>query len=175
MVSRPFLLALSLAGPLSYAGTRFAHDIHLSHTRMVVEGATITARVRVFHDDLEAALRRHSGRAELMVRDGSSQDSIFIAYLESRVTLHSGGVRLKPRVLQSGPDPDAVDSPMWWYVVEFKAPRPIAELTLRHELMFELFGDQRNIVALVHMPHQARYSMYFAAGESRAQTVTLKH
>jgi len=138
---------------------------------MVVDGPTVLARVRVFHDDLEVVLRRHSHRPDLKITDVSSQDSAFAAYFDAKVSLISAGERLHPRVLQSGPDPDASDSPMWWYLVELKASRPIESLAVRYELMFEQFGDQRNIIAILKTPGDQRQSLYFAAGESREQVV----
>jgi hypothetical protein len=148
-----------------------AHDVHLSHTRMVVDGATVLARVRVFHDDLELVLQRHGSRPDLRITNGASQDSAFAAYFDARVSLTSAGERLRGRVLQSGPDPDASDSPMWWYLIELKAAKPIESLAVRYELMFEQFGDQRNIVAILKMPGEKRQSLYFAAGEEREQVV----
>jgi hypothetical protein len=138
---------------------------------MVVDGSTVLARVRVFHDDLEVVLRRHGNRPDLSITDGSSHDSAFAAYFDAKVSLISAGERLHPRVLQSGPDPDASDSPMWWYLIELKAAKPIEQLTVRYELMFEQFGDQRNIIAILKTPGEKRQSLYFAAGETREQVV----
>jgi hypothetical protein len=149
-----------------------AHDIHLSHTRMVVDGSTVLARVRVFHDDLEIVLRRQGNRPDLRITDGSSHDSAFAAYFDSKVSLKSAGERLHSRVLQSGPDSDASDSPMWWYLVELKASKPIQSLAVRYALMFEQFSDQRNIIAILKTPGDKRRSLYFAAGEDREQVVT---
>lgn len=165
-------LVVLLAGltPVAH-GTSARHDIHLSHTRMVVDGATVLARVRVFHDDLELVLRRHVARPELRITDGAAQDSAFAAYFDARVSLTSSGERLRPRVLHSGPDPDATDSPMWWYLVELKASKPIESLVMRYDLMFEQFTDQRNIVAILKLPGEKRQSLYFAAGEEREQVV----
>lgn len=148
-----------------------SHDVHLSHTRMVVDGATVLARVRVFHDDLEVVLRRHGNRPDLRISSGASQDSAFAAYFDAKVSLRSAGERLVPKVLQSGPDPDASDSPMWWYLVELKASKPIESLAVRYGLMFEQFTDQRNIVAILKMPGEKRQSLYFAAGDEREQVV----
>lgn len=164
------LLFVAALGPARSSGAA-AHDIHLSHTRMVIDGASVLARVRVFHDDMELVLRRHSGRPELRITDGSSQDSAFAAYFDAKVSLTSAGERLHPRVIESGPDPDATDSPMWWYLVELKARRPIHALGVKYELMFEQFEDQRNIVSVLKLPGEERRSLYFAAGESREQLV----
>lgn len=168
---RPVLFLLAAAVGPAPSGRAALHDIHLSHTRMVVDGATVQARIRVFHDDLELVLRRHTTRPELSVGDRSSHDSVFAAYFDATVSLTSSGERLRPRVIQSGRDPDATDSPMWWYLVEFRAAKPIQTLAVKFELMFEQFDDQRNIVSIVKMPGEARRSLYFAPGERGEQVV----
>lgn len=168
---RPLLFLSAMAVGPAPTGRAALHDIHLSHTRMVVDGATVQARIRVFRDDLETVLRRHSTRQELSIRDGSSQDSLFAAYFDATVALTSAGERLRARVIQSGRDPDATDSPMWWYLVELRAASPIHTLAVRYELMFEQFDDQRNIVSILKMPGEARRSLYFAPGERGEQVV----
>jgi hypothetical protein len=167
------LLFLALAGarPLGETGR---HDIHLSHTRMVVDGASIVCRVRVFHDDAEAVLRRFANQPGLRITDGSSQDSLFQRYFDSRVTMTAGGERLHGRVLQSGRDAEVTDSPMWWYLIEYRAAKPVQLVAIRHELMFEQFPDQRNIMTVLKMPKEERYSLYFAAGESKEQVLEFR-
>ncbi len=44
-----------------------AHDVHISHTRLVLEGTAVAGRVRVFHDDLQIALRAEAGDSALLV------------------------------------------------------------------------------------------------------------
>ena len=169
---RPVVVALFAVTTCSAAGAApRAHDIHLTHTRMVVEHTKITARVRIFRDDLQTVLQRHSGRPSLQVSPATPQDSLFRAYFMSKVVVSAGGRRLQARVIRSGPDLDATDAPMWWYLVELRATRPITSLGLRYELMYDMFDDQRNVLTVVKMPSADRYSLYFAAGDSKEQTL----
>lgn len=158
-------------GPF-HSGPLAAHDIHLSHTRMVVDGTKIRATIRLFQDDMELVLRRHTRRPDLTVLRRSALDSAFASYLREKVVLTSAGERLHGRILASEPDPQPADSPMWVFNVELSAQRPIVALTVRFDLMFEQFDDQRNIVIVVREGDAQRRSLYFAPGGSRDQTVT---
>lgn len=172
MLFRVLLLAFIAALDPFRSGPPPAHDIHLSHTRIVVDGTRLRARIRVFQDDMEQVLRRHTGNKELATVQRSALDSAFASYLQAKVALTSAGQRLRGRVTASGPDADPTDSPMWVYEVEFVAPRPVNTLTVRFELMFEQFDDQRNVVIVVREGEAQRRSLYFAPGSSREQSVT---
>lgn len=159
------LLALSLqAKSLDRSPHIRAHDVHLTYSRMVVDGASVTCRVRLFKDDLDKALQS-SGPA-------ATTDSLFAAYFNAHVSMSSAGQRLTGRVLQSGRDPDVTDQEMWWFQIEASAARPITTLTLRIALFFELYRDQKNLVTLLKMPGEERRSLLFAGGESKDQVIT---
>jgi hypothetical protein len=150
--------------------THASHDIHLTHTRVTIEGRTITCRVRLFHDDLERALRHRSRRPTLLVTEGTPHDSLFGAYFNEKVSLRVDGAALVGRVIDSGRDRDATDFPMWWYVVELRSPAPPRTLTVRYGLLFEHFEDQRNILTVIREPDE-RHSLYFAVGQALEQVV----
>ncbi len=159
------LLALSLqAKSLDRSPHIRAHDVHLTYSRMVVDGASVTCRVRLFKDDLDKALRS-SGPA-------ATTDSLFAAYFNAHVTMSSDGRRLSGRVVQSGRDPDVTDQEMWWFQIEASAARPITTLTLRIALFFELYKDQKNLVTLLKMPGEERRSLLFAGGDTAEQVIT---
>lgn len=172
MLFQVFLVALVPSFGPFHSGPLPAHDIHLSHTRIVVDGAKLRARIRLFQDDMELVLRRHTRRPDLTVLRRPSLDSAFASYLQAKVALTSAGQQLASRITASGPDPDPTDSPMWVFDVELSSPRPVSALTVRFELMFEQFDDQRNIVIVVREGDAQRRSLYFAPGGSREQTVT---
>ena len=147
-----------------------AHDVHVSHTRAVVEGRTVVLNVRLFADDLEATLRRASGNAALRL-DTPAADSAFARYLARQVTVTADGAPLAPRVTQAGTANDATGVPMRWYLVELAAPRPVQALAIRNALLFDTFRDQQNIVAVMRMPGERRTTLFFASGDEKAQTV----
>ncbi|MCC6319039.1 MAG: hypothetical protein IT361_15270 [Gemmatimonadaceae bacterium] len=160
----PLLLLLPLAGP--------RHDIHLTHTRLVVEGRKITGRIRLFHDDTEAALQRSTGRRDLRITAADPQRAAFERYLDSTVALTAGGRRLPARVVAAGADPGDGIAPMWWYDVEYLAPARVTRLGLRHAVMFDQFDNQRNIVSVLVRPGDRRFSLYFAVGDRREHVLT---
>jgi hypothetical protein len=173
----PLLLALLLlAVPLHATGlgrpaggARTIHDIHLSYTRMVVDGPSIVCRVRVFKDDIEGALRRHLSSPSFQLAATPASDSAFASYFNAHATISSDGTRLSARVRESASDPDVADETMWTYLVELSAPAPVRSVSIRIGLLFEVFKDQKNIVTLLKMPREERFSLYFSAGDSTAK------
>ena len=146
------------------------HDVHVSHMRVVVEGATVAAQVRLFHDDLQDAVRAHA-KAPLLVLSSAAGDSAFARYFAQGVGVTADGVRLAPRLLQARDERDAGGIPMRVYTVELTAARPVRTLALRDALLFEHFRDQQNLAVVVRMPSERRTSLFFAAGDEKAQVV----
>lgn len=159
------LQALPLqAKSLDRSAHTLAHDVHLTYSRMVVDGTSVACRVRVFKADLDKALQSAGPAA--------TTDSLFAAYFNAHVTMSSDGRRLSARVVQSGRDSDVTDQEMWWFQIEASAARPITTLTLRVALFFELYKDQKNLVTLLKMPGEARRSLLFVGAESKDQVIT---
>jgi hypothetical protein len=150
--------------------TDAVHDVHVSHMRLVVEGPTVAAQVRLFHDDLQDAVRRHAG-APRLVLSSAAGDSAFARYFARAVTVTADGARLAARVLQARDERDAGGVPVRVYVVEMTAARPVRALAVRDALLFEHFRDQQNLAVVVRMPSERRTSLFFAAGDERAQAV----
>jgi hypothetical protein len=156
------------AQPAAHGGP--GHDIHLTHTRVVVDGASVQCRIRLFQDDLQLALQRYANRPDLRVTETTPHDSIFGAYFGAKTVLRADGVVLRGRVVRSGRDADAVEFPMWWYIVELRAESPVRTLGVRYDLLFEQFRDQRNILTVVKEPDE-RHSLYFAESQRDEQIV----
>ena len=146
------------------------HDVHVSHMRVVVEGATVAAQVRLFHDDLQDAVRAHA-RAPQLVLSSAAGDSAFARYFAQAVGVTADGVRLVPRLLQARDERDAGGIPMRVYTVEMAAARPVRTLALRDALLFEHFRDQQNLAVVLRLPGDRRTSLFFAAGDTKAQVV----
>jgi hypothetical protein len=152
------------------AGEVARHDVHISHTRLVVEGRTVVCRVRLFADDLERTLRQRTGDAALRL-DSPAADSAFARYFAERVTLTADGARLTGRLSAAGQERDAGGYAMRWYVVELQAPRPVARLGVRNALLFDVFRDQQNIVAALRTAGDRRSTLFFAAGDTKEQVL----
>jgi len=181
-LGRSIALGVAVVGLSAMGGTppghatvaarrRAAHDLHLTHSRVVVDGRSVLVRVRLFNDDLEQALRSDPRNASMTVAATPAVDSAFAAYFNEHVSITTDGTRLRGKVLQSGPDGDGKDQAMWWYLVELIAPKPVKSLGMRNALLFELFRDQRNMVTLLKMPGERRFALYFVPDEKKMQVV----
>lgn len=167
------LLVLALAAGATGAGRAPVppdavpdlHDTHVSHTRLVLDGRSVVARVRVFHDDLEKALHRP------VARDPATQ-AAFTGYLDSHFLVRADGVRLTCRIEDQDADADPNGEKVWWAIVQCDAARPIRTLGLVHSLFFEVYRDQQNLVTVIKAPEDQRRALYFHTGDVKEQSVT---
>lgn len=128
------------------------HKFHVSVSQVEYDRAKQTARImiRVFADDLQAAVSRHAGR-ELKIQGapiGNDREigGLIHSYVRDRLELRTRdgrGVRLNWAGLESTPD-------VIWLYVEARTPGGLAGAQLRNRLFCELFEDQVNIVNTVH-------------------------
>lgn len=172
------LLVASLAGrglPHASRDDRPRHDLHLTYSKITVDGMTVRCRVRVFKDDIEKGLGSFARKPALQLGQAQAvNDSIFGSYFNAGVAIAAGGKRLTFKVMQSGPDPDATDPAMWWFEVVGAAPTQIRELTVRIGLLVEIFPDQRNVVTLIRMPGEDRHSFFFSRSDTTEQRLSWK-
>ena len=139
------------------------HNLHVAHARMVVEGSAIVARIRMFRDDLQRSLKR-------AVNDSAASKAAVAAYIAQNITLVSDGAKLSSEILDGGADMDG-DQPIWWVLVQWKAPKPVKVLSLKVHLMFDTFTDQQNIVLVAHQPGDERHGLYFQSGDRSEQVL----
>ena len=168
--SRAVSSSASSSSAVPSSAVHALHDVHVSHMRVVIEGPTVAAQVRLFHDDLQDAVRAHA-KAPQLVLSSPAGDSAFARYFAQGVGVTADGVRLVPRLLQARDERDAGGIPMRVYTVELTAARPVRKLALRDALLFEHFRDQQNLAVVVRMPSERRTSLFFAAGDEKAQVV----
>jgi hypothetical protein len=154
-------LILALAAGLLLSAP--PHNMHVANTRMVVEGPVVVARVRMFRDDLQKALKRPAA-------DDAAWRGAVAAYVGQNFTVVANGARLAGEVLDSGADIDG-DQPIWWVLVQWKATRPVTVLSLKVHLLFDAFGDQQNIVQVSKQPGDERHGLYFQAGDRSEQVL----
>jgi hypothetical protein len=140
------------------------HDLHVAYGNLGVEGRVAILQIRIFKDDLEEALRRFHEMASLRLDVTPEMDSLFLAYLRENFILEVGGAPLPGAIIGSGDD-ELDREPVWWYQVRFRAPDPIHTARVTNTVLFELFGDQRNVLRVVQFPSETRRAYYFARGE----------
>ncbi len=150
------------------------HDIHTTHTRAVIENGAVLWKVRLFSDDLEKGLRAYAKRPGFVLATDEAADSLFTAYFNARVQVTADGRPLSATLVQAGTDKDPVGGTVNWYLLEFAAGRQPARLSVRNRLLAEQFSNQANIVVLLSMPGEKRYSLYFGDGDMAAQSVDLR-
>lgn len=149
---------------VAHATPPVAHKLHVSYGQAAVENDVVMLRVRLFRDDLEGALRRQSGRADLNLTPGPETDGAFLAYLRDHLTMSVDGATLPVRIVSSGRD-ELDREPVVWYVLQFDAPGTVTRFRVRNTLLLEMFDDQRNIVKFVHFPDQTQKTYSFGEGE----------
>jgi hypothetical protein len=126
---------------------------------MVVEANVVALHVRFFDHDLEDALNQYHGTDDLRLGIDSASDSVFLEYFGVHFTLSVSGDTLRPILVGSGEGPE-----VWWYELQFYHSGAITSLQITNTLLFDLFHDQKNVVALTRFPEGKLESLYFVTG-----------
>ena len=142
-----------------------SHPIHMSYGRLVVEGRTVTLRLRMFRDDLEQALGQFGGAPVTLASD-SRTALLFGRYVNDRVFVAADGRRLIGAVVAGGED-----ELMWWFEVRFDAPATVRALRVGNGILFDRYADQRNIVKVVHFPSERQFALSFTARDTEPRTI----
>ena len=146
------MLAVSLIIADVRAGD--AHPLHTTLTEISLDASrhTVRATVRLFADDLAAALSRHPSLG------GASMNDRAAAYVGATLSLSNDGQALPLRscgVRRSGD--------LLWVCLEATVPEDAVRLTARDPLLLEVFSDQVNIVQIGDGPN--RRSVLFLKGD----------
>ena len=88
--------------------------------------------------------------------------------------VEADGVRLRGMVQASGVEVDDQGQPMMWFVVEYATPVRPRSLGVRNDLLFEMFPSQQNIVSVLSVKDDKRYSFYFVPGSEKLQYIALQ-
>lgn len=139
------------------------HNTHIAHARVVIEGTVVVARVRMFRDDLEKALKQKVGE------EPAAQAAVS-AYVGRNFGVAADGTPLTGEVVDSGGDSDG-DQRIWWVLVQWRAAKPVASLGLKVHVLFDTFSDQQNIVVVNRQPGDDRRSLYFQPGDLTEQVL----
>ena len=147
---------VTLAVALTAAAFRMAtaHPLHTTLTEISVDGTrhTLRATVRLFADDLAAALAKHPALRGANLNDRGA------AYVAATLSLSSGTLPLSMRscgVRRSGD--------LLWVCIESTIPNAPVQLRARNPLLVEAFNDQVNIVQVGDGPN--RRSVLFLKGD----------
>jgi hypothetical protein len=155
----------SLVARLLHIAAPATHDFHVSYTRMAVEGATASAQVRVFLDDITDALTAKQGGRAIGALSTPAAEAVFAAYLAESMPVRLNGQLVRATIASSRQDGD-----MWAYIVTWQAPARITQLQLHNALLFERFDDQSNMVKVRDMAAGRERTLVFA-GQGRTDQV----
>lgn len=135
-----------------------AHPLKLSHGRVDVNGEVITLRVRMFWDDLQEAIRYMTEDRRFRIEHTATADSLVGEYLQDVMILEADGTQPRGRVLESGEEED-----MFWYIVEYRAPSAVRQLTVRNQIMVDLYPEQRNVLQVRNPSADVNRTFYFSS------------
>lgn len=159
--------AVTVTAPASTRGhpdIEARHEFHVSYTRMAVEPLVISAQIRVFADDVTRVLIERS-RAQSLTLNSPQADAAFQRYLVESFPVHANGRLLTPVIVSSSQDKE-----MWAFIVTWTSATPITSLSMHNAALFEIFGDQQNIVKVKHIPSSKESTLFYSGG-SRADQV----
>lgn len=149
------------------------HPLHLSTAQLALETDAAYLRIRIFKDDLEDALARFAERDSLALQPTAELDSLFLSYFRNAFDLWCDAGCEAPEILSSGEDFESGqgDERMWWYLLRFPAAGQVSAIRVRNAVLYDLFGDQRNIVRVLHSQTDSRRTLYFAAPDEDPQSL----
>lgn len=140
VISMGVLLAILI---LSSAWLPHKFYVSLTELRYNAHNERFELSMRIFPDDLDRALLERSGIDTQLATELEHEeaDSLLKTYLLEIFSLQADGEEITFSYLGKEPESDA----LWCYLESgpVSAPR---ELSIRHELLTEIFPDQVNIV-----------------------------
>ena len=169
------LHAAALAAALGAASPGPPHPLHLSTTAIAIDGEAVFVRVRMFKNDLEAALAAAAGTDSLALTASAEHDRLFLDYFGPRFELRFDGAIVAPVLVASGEDvtTDEGDERIWWVELRYAPPAGFRALGVRAAMLYERFDDQRNVVRVLHTGTGRQKTLYFAAPDDGWSEVRL--
>lgn len=147
-----------LAGP--------AHEFHTSLAQIQYNTITKSFEVslRVFTDDLEAALTRENNNQKVSVSDTKLADPLLEKYISTHLSVLNKQNQKQPMTFVG----KELEVDVTWIYVEISATDDLGGLRIQNTILTELFDDQVNIVNFNYLRKTTTY--LFKNGET-TQTV----
>ena len=165
MIGRLRCLLLATASLLLAPTAARAHAVHTAAVEMELNRETgrVEVSVRVFLDDLEAALSARAGRAIRAERSPAKEfGDLATAYIAEALVLEDmAGSRAAPEWIGREIKDAANEA---WLFVQFKAPANLEGSRLRITLLRDQFADQLTSVQL--RDGERRLTLLFPPGET---------
>jgi hypothetical protein len=161
----PLVLILLAAGLSMASRPGPPHEFHVSYARLAVEGPMGMMQIRLFKDDLEAGLRHRFALPEFTMRADVEVDSLFGIYLNEKLVINAGGAPIRGVIVSSGEELQN-GIPVWWYTISYEATEVFTVIHIQHDVLMEVFSDQKNVFRVKHFPSEKEWSLYFVPGDS---------
>ncbi len=121
------------------------HPFHISVTEINHNEAneSLEISIKMFSDDLEDALNKRFGkRLNLGLEDQHPDTEVYLAlYLADELGLSQGGQDLTVDYVATESNIETT-----WCYLEVSGVQSLNQLSIRNEIMFESFDDQKNMV-----------------------------
>ena len=141
-----FSLLLIVSLLLGGAGSP-RHALYLSLQEIRYQAPTLSVGFRIFSDDLEDALRAHTGRFVPVIdhwQEAETQAAI-MRYLQAKTTLSLDGQAVTLSLDHIEPQQDAT-----WIACRLSLPAPPGLIEVNNRLLLEVFDTQKNLVRIYH-------------------------
>src|SRR5262245_41086942 len=152
-------VALGALAVVALSGASLAHPLHTTLTELESAGDSRAIRIsiRVFADDLGAAVRRRNAAGA--GPDHAVSDTAVLAYANATLTLTDrGGQRLAMSWCGSKRTADLI-----WLCLSASAPRGVVGARVEAQMLFELYPDQVNLVQVAQ--GSRRQMLLFTRGD----------
>ena len=130
---------------LLLCGGWFMHKFYVSLTevRYNTQSERFEVSMRIFPDDLDRAMLARTGiHTQLATKlEHEGADSLLMAYLLKSFAIHSDGEEIGLTYLGKEPESDAI-----WCYLESSPVKSPQSLSIRNEVLTEIFPEQVNIV-----------------------------
>ena len=139
-----------------------AHNLHVSHGRLVIEDGVIVLRIRFFRHDLEDALKAFHQTSNFALSSDDGSDSLFADYANEHLVIVADDDTLASEIVTSGEERD-----IWWYELQYRAESPKLVISISNTALFDLFDDQQNIIQVLVLPESRQETLFFVSGSAR--------
>jgi|APTNR8051073442_1049403.scaffolds.fasta_scaffold00395_24 hypothetical protein len=131
-----------------HAPHALAHDFHMSKGQIEYAPAEQSLQITLhfFIDDMEEALRRN-GADKLFLgseRETAQAEEQLISYLRRHLAITLDGKPVNARFLGKETSNDYAG--LWCYLVVEDIEEAPRQISIRYDLLQEVFGDQKNII-----------------------------
>lgn len=147
------------------------HDLHISKTELAYnsEDQAIQMSLHIFTDDLERGIEAMNGATDLKISTEHEKDEAtqwIYDYLSAHLQLTVDG---EPRTFDwVGKEPTPDYQAVWIYL-EIPGITSVNDLSVRYDVLMELYDDQRNILMVMDPQGKRTYHLF----EPKQKTVEI--